>query len=103
MERIEQLKKFIAEDPSDYFCLYALALEYSKINNIQKAIELLKQLIQINSGYLAAYYQLGNLFLLQQNFSEAKETFEKGLEVARLQKDQKTLNELQSAIDFLED
>jgi hypothetical protein len=46
---------------------------------------------------------LGNLFLLQQNFSEAKETFEKGLEVARLQKDQKTLNELQSAIDFLED
>ncbi len=102
MERIEVLKNFLREDPDDNFSLYALSLEYIRINNITGAIALLEQLLQLNPDYLAAYYQLGKLFEQQQDFAQATGTFKKGLDIARKQKDQKTLNELQSALDLLE-
>lgn len=103
MERIELLKGFLAEDPGDNFSMYALALEYVKINNVNEAIRLLEQLLEKNPGYLAAYYQLGKLYELQRNFPKASSIFEKGLEVAHEQKDQKTFNELQSALGLLEE
>ena len=102
MERIEQLKLFLDEDPDDNFSLYALALEYVNIHHVSEAIELLEKLIQKNPDYLASYYQLGKLFEQQGNFSKASDAFTKGLVVARKQKNQKTLNELQSALDSLE-
>jgi tetratricopeptide (TPR) repeat protein len=103
MERIELLKNFLHDDPDDNFSCYALALEYARINNITEAVSLLEQLLQINPDYLAAYYQLGKLFERQQDFIRASGIFERGLAVARKQKDQKTLNELQSALDSLEE
>ncbi len=103
MERIELLKGFLAEDPGDNFSLYALALEYVKLNNVTEAIQLLEKLLEKNPGYLAAYYQLGKLFEMQQQPDRASGVFEKGIEVARRQKNQKTLSELQSALDLLEE
>ena len=103
MERIALLKKFLEEDPADNFSTYALALEYVKINQVAEAIRLLEEILQRNPEYLAAYYQLGKLFELQKNFTRSSDVFIQGIEVARTQKDQKTLNELQSALDLLED
>ena len=103
MERIELLIRFLEEDPADDFSSYALALEYVKISKISEAILLLEQLLQRNPDYLAAYYQLGKFFELQRNFDKASNAFTKGMEIARKQNDQKTLNELQSALDLLEE
>jgi tetratricopeptide (TPR) repeat protein len=103
MERIELLKHFLEEDPGDHFSLYALALEYAKINRVGEAIVLLEQLLDLDPAYLAAYYQLGKLFELQRNIERAFGVFSKGMEVARQQKNQKTLNELQSALELLDE
>jgi cytochrome c-type biogenesis protein CcmH/NrfG len=103
MERIELLKSFLEEDPDDNFSLYALALEYVNIHNIGEAIRLLENLLQKNPDYLATYYQLGKLYERQRNFARASDVFKKGMETAGKQKDQKTLNELQSALDLLEE
>jgi len=103
MERIELLKSFLEEDPNDNFSLYALSLEYVKLNNVNDAIATLEQLQKLNPDYLAAYYQLGKLFELQKNFDKASLVFNRGLEIARKQKDLKTYNELQSALDMLEE
>jgi Cytochrome c biogenesis factor len=43
--RIDLLKKFIEEDPSDPFNVYALALEYIE-SNPEKAKELFEQLLK---------------------------------------------------------
>ncbi len=102
MARIDELKNFLKEDPSDNFALYALALEYIKMNHISEAISLLEELLQRNPQYLAAYYQLGKLFEQQHDSAKASSTFSKGMEVAKTKSDQKTFNELQSALDSLE-
>lgn len=103
MTRIEELKKFLSEDPNDTFSSYALALEYVKLNHINDAISLLEKLLQREPEYLAAYYQLGKLFEMNHDFAKSSLTFGKGMEVARKKNDQKTFNELQSALDLAEE
>ena len=44
--RIEQLKEFLKEDPTDSFLIYALSLEYAKEDNPNQAIETLLNLIE---------------------------------------------------------
>ncbi len=101
--RIEILKSYLKEDPEDSFSAYALSLEYAKMNNSVEAISLLEEILHRDPEYLAAYYQLGKLAEEQRDFEKASSVYRKGMEVAKMQKDQKTLNELQSACDLLDD
>lgn len=101
--RIEILKQFITEDANDTFSLYVLALEYAKTGNLIEAIALLRQVLENDSQYLAAYYQLGSLYEESRNIKEAKEIYEKGIIVAQQQGNIKTLNELRSALAAQDD
>ena len=103
MDRIELLKSFLKEDPADEFSAYALALEYVKVNQLVEAIDLLEKLIAKNPDYLPAYYQLGKLYELQGKIKLSVEQYSNGMEVAKKKKDQKTFNELQSALDLLDE
>jgi len=100
--RIELLKQYLAEDPSDSFSQYALALEYANANNRNDAILLLEQLLNRQPDYLPCYYQLGKLYEIEGRPKQAITTFQKGIEIARKQKNQKTMGELQTALDMLE-
>jgi len=103
VNRIEILKAYLKDDPNDNFSSYALSLEYLKLNNTIEAISLLEKLLDRDSNYLAAYYQLGKLAEQQRDFEKASSVYKTGMEVAKMQKDQKTFNELQSAHDLLDD
>src|SRR5437660_1421100 len=100
--RIDLLKEYLAADPSDSFSRYALALEYAKEGRAGEATKLLEDLISQNRDYLAGYYQLGKLYEAGGDISLAIETYKKGMEIAGEQKDIKTKNELQSALDMIE-
>ena len=101
LKRIEALKQYLADDPEDDFSQYALSLEYMQGENYLEAISNLENLLARNPEYLAAYYQLGKLYELQQRMEEAVAAYEKGLTVARAQHNIKTYNELRSALDLL--
>jgi tetratricopeptide (TPR) repeat protein len=101
--RIETLKQYISEDPADTFSHYALALEYAKADNREEAISILKGILENEPDYLAAYYQLGLLYEQTKLIEEAKETYEKGIVIARKKNDNKTLNELRYALDAIEE
>jgi Tfp pilus assembly protein PilF len=100
-KRIEMLEQYILEDSEDIFSKYALALEYIKGENTEGATSLLKGIIQKHPDYLAAYYQLGKLYE-QSNSAEAKKVYESGIAVAQRQKNFKTLNEIQAALDSMD-
>ena len=100
--RIEMLKQFLSEDPQDDFSQYALALELEKAGKSSDAIVHLEQIISRNPEYLAAYYQLGNLLGKLQNPDKAITIFQQGMSIAVRQKNLKTMNELQSAIEMLD-
>ena len=100
MNRLDQLKKFLEEDPHDPFNIYALALEYQKTDR-SIALRLFNQLIHEYPDYLATYYHLAKLYQELNQKENAIKIFENGIERSRALKEMKTMRELQSAYDEL--
>ena len=103
MSRIEQLRSFIADDPKDIFSKYALALEYAANEMIEEAIVELCKLKEIESDYLPLYYQLGKLFEKSGNILLAIDAYQAGIPIAQTQKNTRTLSELKSALEQLQE
>ena len=99
--RIDLLEKFIAEDPTDPFNYYALALEYQQTNPT-KSSQLFDDLLIHHADYLPVYYTAGVFYAEMANQSKALLILNKGVELAKRISDDKTLRELQSAIQNLE-
>ncbi len=94
--RLQQLISFYEEDPNDPFNAYGLALEYYKID-LQKSEEFFDKLLSDFPEYLPAYYHAAKL-KEELNANELALTiYTKGMDLAKKIKDQKTLQELQSA------
>ena len=60
--RLQHIQEMLKNEPEDSFLNYALALEYAKVDDVKKAIELIEKLLLQNENYLGAYYQLGKYY-----------------------------------------
>lgn len=98
--RIKQLLQFIEEDPSDPFNHYALALEYSNMDE-NRALQIFQQVVKDHKEYLPVYYQLAVLYARLGEKEKAAQTFNEGIVMARNQNDFKTLRELNAALEEL--
>ncbi len=98
MTRIDQLRKFIADDPNDPFLLYALALEYLR-DEPGKASAVFSQLLSGFPDYVPTYYPAAHLCIDQGQTKEAERLFKLGIDHARRQGDRKTEQELRRAFD----
>ena len=103
LTRIEQLKQMLETEPDDSFLNYALALEYGKSNELEKAIRLIEKIIERDKNYLGAYYQLGKYYELGNQVDAAIATYKQGIRIAIQQKNRKTQLELNEALLQLED
>lgn len=101
--RLQYIQEMLEKEPNDSFLQYALSLEYAKLNYIEKAIELLEQLIIKDAGYLGAYYQLGKYYEQVGKPKQAENIYQKGILIAKSQNNRKTLGELNEALMLLED
>lgn len=101
--RIAQLLTFLQENPNDPFLQYALALEYLKINEPEKAVDLFTTLIEKMPNYVGTYYHLGKLFETRHEPEKALSTYQKGMEIAHSLGDNHSFNELRGAYQMLHD
>lgn len=97
-QRIEQLQRFHDEDPDDPFNIYALALEYMKID-VSKATAFFDKLLTSHKEYLPTYYHAAKFFQDCGMTGKATEIFERGIALANKLNDQKARRELKSAYD----
>lgn len=100
--RIEMLQRYLADDPTDDFSEYALALEFEKAGKRDEAIAHLEQVLKRNPDYLAAYFQCGKLYEAENEPVKAAACYEEGMVVAQKQGNTKTLNELRSASEMMD-
>lgn len=100
--RLELLKRYLQEDPGDSFLRYALALEFMSLNDSEQAYTQLEKLLNDEPYYLAAYYMAGKLAEGAGKNSQAIDWYSRGIEVARQQKNQHTMNELAEALNQME-
>jgi tetratricopeptide (TPR) repeat protein len=101
--RIEKLNAFIQETPNDPFLHYALASEWLKIGELNKAQEKFEWIVQQFPDYVGTYYHLGKLYEERSATESAISTYEKGLEIAKKIGDRHAFNELRGALDLLMD
>jgi DNA-binding SARP family transcriptional activator len=98
MTRLEQLRQFVADDPSDPVNTYALALECLK-HNVDEAGSLLMSLLQNHPDYLPTYYQAATLLAAAGKQPQALAVAEQGMTLAQVKGDLKARRELQALYD----
>ena len=99
--RIEILKNMVEQNPRDAFARYGLAMEYSKGGALESAVAEFRTLLEYNPDYAAGYFHGGQALEKLGRLDEARQTYEKGIEVTSRTGDQHTRSELQAALDLL--
>jgi Tfp pilus assembly protein PilF len=101
MNRIEILKGFLKDNPNDSFSRYALALEYVKLSQNDDALKEFEAVKQNDPGYVATYFQLGQLYQKIGRTHDAEKTFRTGITAAAKAGDEHTKSELEAALESL--
>jgi Tfp pilus assembly protein PilF len=101
MNRIEALQGFLRQDPNDSFSRYALALEHVKAGQFADARREFETVRDKDPGYVATYFQLGQLYRSMGLRHDAEKTFRTGVTVAAKAGDAHTQSELEGALESL--
>lgn len=101
MERIEKLKEFLKANPEDSFLQHALALEYIKLGNDEKAKQLFEEILNREPGYVGSYYHLAKLLERNEKTDDAIMVYEKGMEEAKKAGNDHAYGELRGAYEEL--
>ncbi|RIW15733.1 tetratricopeptide repeat protein [Algoriphagus lacus] len=96
LDRLQLLRDFIKEEPENPFNYYALALELRE-KLPEEASELFEFLLKNHPEYLPVYFTAAHFFAESNEIQKAREIFEKGIQLADSQKEEKALKELKNA------
>jgi len=96
LNRLEKLQEFFKNEPEDPFLKYALATEYLRLNQTDKALEYYEDLVEKNPGYTGTYYHLGKLYEALGRKQDAIMTYETGMKITREKHDNHAFSELQA-------
>ena len=102
MDRLAMLEKMVAAQPGEPFVRYGLAMEYRKLGRAQEAREAFEKLLENHPEYLAGYLMAGNHLAELGEKVQAKQVYERGIEVARAASDGHTEGELEVALTELQ-
>lgn len=97
------LLEMLVKEPNDVFLNYALALEMSAVADYAAAEKYLLKTKDLQADYIPCYYQLGQIAEKTNKPENALKYYHKGAELAKLQNNQKALNEFNEAIWLLEE
>ncbi len=100
-KNIKQLAGFLKKNPNDTFSKFALALELLKLNEVSKARVLFESVLKQDPGYLGVYYHLGKLYEKNGRHEDAQKMYIQGIDLAKQQKNERTLLELKEALENL--
>ena len=95
--RIVRLKELLKQSPKDSFVLFALAKEFEKLGDFNKAIDYLINLINESPDYVGAYYHLAALYKTIEQNDKAMDVYKNGMEIAQKVGDRHAYSELQNA------
>ncbi len=101
MDRISMLKEVLAQNPTDAFARYGLAMEMAKSGNVEEALAEYKTILQHNPDYVPAYQMAGQMLMEAGRSDEARKFFESGIATARRSGNQHAASEMQGMLDMM--
>ncbi len=99
--RKQQLQEMLAEDTTDVFLRYGLAMEYASAGEHAEAVCCFQDLIRDTPEYVPAYVQAGQLLARLGRDEEARSMFRAGIEAARKTGDLHAAGEMESFLEGL--
>lgn len=97
-DRLTHLLQFYEEDPNDPFTRFALAQEYVKRGEPEKALGIYEKLTIDHPDYVGTYYHLGKLYEGLGRKEQAIATYRTGIAAAQRLRDFHARAELQDAL-----
>ena len=101
MSRIAALLGFIQQKPEDPFPRYALALEYKNGGRLDDARATFDALMTSHPDYTAAYLHAGNTLVALGLRDQARDVYQRGVEVCARRGDTHARGELEGALSAL--
>ena len=101
MDRIERIRDFLKENPTDSFLQHALALEYLKLGDKDQARKIFEGILGQDPDYVGSYYHLAKLLEGMGEIDLSIAWYEKGMETAKKIGDMHSYGELKSAYEEL--
>jgi tetratricopeptide (TPR) repeat protein len=99
--RLEILQQMVEQDPNNSFARYGLAMEYANSGAFEKAITEFENLVRQDADYSAAYFHGGQALEKLGRLEDARQMYEKGIEVTTRKGDLHTRAEIEAALNLL--
>ena len=100
-DRTEALKQLLAADPHNDFARFGLAMEYAKGGRLDDAAREFAALLESNPNYWGAYFHYGQTLERLFRAGEARQVYERGIEVAGRLAQPHARAELETALELL--
>lgn len=79
MDRLALLTEVLAQNPSDAFARYGLAMEYSKAGEVERALEEFGKLLTTHPDYTAGYFMAAQTLAKADRVEEAMQMLSNGI------------------------
>ena len=102
MDKVAMLNEILAQNPTDAFARYGLAMEYAGRGEIDTALAEFGRLLETHPDYTAGYFMAAQTLAKAERIDEARVRLEQGIASARRTGNQHALSEMQAMLDDLE-
>ena len=87
MSRREKIEAMLADDPSDTFLRYSLAMEHRSEGNHEESLRRLGELTKDEQPYVPAFFMAAQQLVDLSRINEARTMLREGIDEARRQSD----------------
>lgn len=101
MNRLEQIREMLAEEPDDVFLNYALALELDKAGDHDASLELFQNLANARTPYVPAFFMAAQMLNRLGRNDEAKKWLTDGIQIAKEQGNSHAAGEMSEFLEMI--
>jgi predicted Zn-dependent protease len=83
MDRIAALNEILTQNPNDAFARYGLAMEYSKLGDLDRSLAEFSTLLKASPDYTAGYFMAAQTLARAARLEDAKKMLNDGIASAR--------------------
>lgn len=98
MDRIAMLTEVLAQNPSDAFARYGLAMEHSKAGQTEAALEQFQKLLELHPDYTAGYFMAAQTLARAERNDEARKMLNNGIASALRTGNQHAQSEMEAML-----
>jgi predicted Zn-dependent protease len=102
MDKIATLTEILAQDPTNAFARYGLAMAHASQGNVEISLQEFQRLLTDHPDYTAGYFMAAQTLAKAGRTDEAKSQLTEGIASARRTGNQHALSEMQAMLDELD-